>query len=87
MQLRAAVDGLGLELACKSRVVIGQFVYAAVGSFLQPPSATEVDHTNPAGQGERRQFARLLVWGCEKQEFDAGIFDAIPVEGGDGVDV
>ena len=71
MQLRASVDGFGLELCGVFGVRVVQLVDGAVGIVLQTPGAAQVDDFDAVRDRLGDPLARLLVRRREEEHFDA----------------
>ena len=78
MQLRHAVDGLGLRGRGQLGAFVREGIDGAVGRFGQPPGAAQVDDAQSALERFGNPLARLLVRRGEKQNFDAALGQQIP---------
>jgi hypothetical protein len=83
VQLRRAVDGLGLELGGAVGVGVVELIDGAVFIVLQTPGGGEIDNADAMRESDRSEIARLLVRQREEEHVDAFLLESLPGEGND----
>src|SRR6185437_2125077 len=81
VELRRAIDGLGLQLRGAVRVRIVQLIDGAVVGVAQTPGGGEIDNADVVRESDGRELSRLLVRQGEKEEVDTLFGERVPGEG------